>query len=126
VERTDAEHRRAHRTSCLIGAFVVGRVAALDEIGWFDESIFLFGEDQDISRRLRRSGWEIWYAPVGEVRHIDGHSSRQLSDHGRRLLREARYRELRNAAGPIDAELYRALVWARDASLRRTREHQHG
>ena len=82
----------------------------------FDESIFLFGEDQDLCRRLRRGGWEIWYSPVGEVRHLSGHSWRQLSDRGRRHFREARYRELRRAAGTVDAELYRALVWARDAT----------
>jgi GT2 family glycosyltransferase len=118
VTRTRAEHERPHRTSYVIASFVLCRSSALDEVRWFDESIFLFGEDQDLCRRLRSQGWEIWYAPVGEVRHLSGHSWRQLSDRGRRLFREARYRELRNAAGPVDAELYRALVWARDTTHR--------
>jgi hypothetical protein len=118
VNRTRAEHARMHRTDYVIGSFVLCRVSALDEVGWFDESIFLFGEDQDLCRRVRRHGWDVWYVPVGEVRHLSGHSWRQLSDQGRRLFRQARYRELRHAAGPIDAELYRAFVWARDATHR--------
>jgi GT2 family glycosyltransferase len=118
VNRTRAEHAHSHRTDYVIGSFVLCRVSALDEVGWFDESIFLFGEDQDLCRRVRSHGWEVWYVPVGAVRHLSGHSWRQLSDHGRRLFREARYRELRHAAGPIDAELYRALVWARDTTHR--------
>ncbi len=114
VMRPRAEHFGEHRTDCLIGAFVLCRIEALDEIGWFDESIFLFGEDQDLCRRLRTAKWEVWFAPVGRVEHLDGHSWRQLTDQGRQLFQEARYRELRKAGGAIEAEAYRALANARD------------
>lgn len=114
VMRSHRDHRRAHETECLIGAFVAARVEALDDIGWFDESIFLFGEDQDLCRRLRAAGWEIWFAPVGRVRHLDGHSWRQLSDSGSSLFRTARERELRQTSGSVAVQTYRVLVKARD------------
>jgi GT2 family glycosyltransferase len=116
--RSRADHAREHRTECLIGAFLLCRVESLDEVDWFDESIFLFGEDQDLCRRLSASGWELWFSPVGYVKHLDGHSWRQLSDHGARLFREARYRELRKASGAVSAELYRVMAKTRDAMRR--------
>lgn len=115
VMRPRSAHLNAHITQCLIGAFVLCRVKALDEVAWFDESIFLFGEDQDLCRRLRAVGWELWFAPVGRVEHLDGHSWQQLADRGKALFREARARELRKASGPLGAGTYRLLARVRDA-----------
>ncbi len=119
LTRTEEEHSAGHSTECIIAAFVLCRVEALDEIGWFDESIFLFGEDQDVCRRLRRAGWDVRYEPVGCVRHFDGYYWKQLSDQGRARFREARQRELRKAAGERQARAYTQLVGLRDR-LRRS------
>jgi GT2 family glycosyltransferase len=113
-QRSTAQHQVSHLTDYVIGSFMVCRRRALDEIGWFDESIFLFGEDQDLCRRLRGAGWEVWYAPVGEVTHSGGHSWRQLPDRGRAHFRQARYRELLAARGRLSAELYRWGSRSRD------------
>lgn len=109
VSRSTAEHQRAHRTEYVTGSFVVCRRSALDEIGWFDESIFLFGEDQDICRRLRSNGWEVWYAPLGEVVHVGGHSWRQLGDEGREWFRLARRRQMMADRGRTATAIYSAL-----------------
>ena len=119
VMRSEADHLREHQTQSLIGAFVLCRVKALDQVGWFDETIFLFGEDQDLCRRLRRADWEIWFTPVGHVQHLDGHSWRQLPDKGASLFREARSREVQKAGGRIEAAVYRALARIRDKGMRR-------
>ena len=99
-----------HQTPYIIGSFMVARRRALDTVEWFDESIFLFGEDSDLCRRLRRAGYEVWYLAEGEVVHFSGHSWRQLNRHGQRLFEEARERELRRSRGPISAAMYRQLV----------------
>lgn len=113
-QRSAAAHRTAHRTDYVIGSFLVCRRRALDEIGWFDESIFLFGEDQDLCRRVRLAGWEVWHAPVGEVTHSGGHSWRQLPDEGRAYFHEARFRELLRRRGRLQAQAYRHAYRARD------------
>jgi GT2 family glycosyltransferase len=105
MTHSERDHERAHVSAYVIGSFVVCRIAALNEIDWFDESIFLFGEDYDLCRRMREAGWEVWFAPVGEVAHLSGHSWRQLSDEGRALFRAARYRELRRGRR-TSAEIY--------------------
>ncbi len=120
VARPLEQHERAHRTEYVIGSYLVTRAKAMDEIGWFDESIFLFGEDLDLCRRMRRAGWEVWFAPVGRVRHLSGHSWKQLPDRARSLFIEARHRELRKARGPVEAEIYRFLVTAKEGMRRHT------
>jgi GT2 family glycosyltransferase len=109
VARSHAEHQTAHLTDYVIGSFLICRRAALDAVGWFDNSIFLFGEDQDLCRRLRSAGWEVWYAPLGEVVHESGHSWKQLDDEGREWFRRARRREVKAENGVLAAAIYSML-----------------
>lgn len=48
---------------------------ALAEVGSFDERLFMYYEDTDLSWRLRRAGWEINYAPDAVVTHRHAASS---------------------------------------------------
>jgi GT2 family glycosyltransferase len=114
VARPLEQHQRAHRTEYVIGSYLAARAGALDRIGWFDESIFLFGEDLDLCRRMRAAGWEVWFVPVGRVHHLSGHSWKQLPHQARNLFIEARHRELAKARGPVQAEAYRVLVTAKE------------
>lgn len=109
VARSRSDHQTAHLTDYVIGSFLIFRRTALDTVDWFDESIFLFGEDQDICKRLRSMEWEVWYAPLGEVIHEGGHSWRQLDDEGREWFRRARQRELMAESGPAAVAIYSVL-----------------
>ncbi len=51
------------------GAGVLLRKAMLREIGYFDESIFMYYEDTDLAIRARRRGWRVVYTPDSMVRH---------------------------------------------------------
>jgi GT2 family glycosyltransferase len=44
----------------------------LNETGLFDEVFFAYSEDLDLSLRLRRAGYEIWYAPKARLWHKEG------------------------------------------------------
>ncbi|MDQ6949278.1 MAG: glycosyltransferase [Actinomycetota bacterium] len=118
TRRSRRVHRQAHMTMNLNGAFLVARRRALDDVGWFDDSIFLFGEDQDLCRRMRRAGWEVWYAPVGHVVHAGGHSWRPLGQEAWQAQRDARAEQLRRAHGPGHATMFRWLAAAKDVVRR--------
>lgn len=60
------------RLDCLTGASLLLRVAALREIGGFDERFFFYLEDTDLSLRLRRAGWKLAVASDSHVRHALG------------------------------------------------------
>lgn len=51
------------------GCAVLFRAKALREVGTFDESLFMYNEDADLSYRLRRAGWKIYYEPKAVVWH---------------------------------------------------------
>jgi N-acetylglucosaminyl-diphospho-decaprenol L-rhamnosyltransferase len=53
----------------MLGAFLLLRRRMLDELGGFDESFRLYGEDIDLQYRAQRAGWERWYVPQAVVRH---------------------------------------------------------
>jgi len=58
----------------LQGACLALRVAALRQVGGFDERFFLFYEDIDLSRRLVAAGWALGICPEATVVH-HGHAT---------------------------------------------------
>ncbi|MEX2081279.1 MAG: galactosyltransferase-related protein, partial [Dehalococcoidia bacterium] len=64
------------------GATMHVRKSAFDRVGGFDEAFFLYREDDDLCRRIRESGGQVWYEPSLRVRHIGsvvGRKSRHLA-----------------------------------------------
>ena len=57
------------------GGAVVLRTAALNEVGTFDESLFLYYEDTDLSWRLRAHGWRILFERSAVAWHRHAQSS---------------------------------------------------
>jgi hypothetical protein len=57
-------------TSWVSGAAMLVRRAAFDEVGGFDADVFpLYGDDVDLSWRLRRAGWRVVHASHALVFH---------------------------------------------------------
>ncbi len=52
------------------GAFYLTRKDILDKIGGFDEHFFMYGEDLDLSYRIKRLGYKIVYYPHYQVTHL--------------------------------------------------------
>ncbi len=69
-----ADGRIRTRPDWVSGAAMLVRKSAYDEIGGFDERIFMYMEDVDLCRRLRAKGWAIGYEPDAVVEHVMGHS----------------------------------------------------
>ncbi len=73
-----ADGRIRTRPNWVSGAAMLVRKSAYDEIGGFDDRLFMYMEDVDLCRRLREQGWAIGYEPDAIVEHVMGHS--QSSD----------------------------------------------
>jgi GT2 family glycosyltransferase len=59
--------------SC-IGACMMARKQAMDEVGLFDERYFFFFEETDWARRMKRSGWKVYFVPGARIYHAQGQS----------------------------------------------------
>jgi GT2 family glycosyltransferase len=46
------------------------RRSAVRQVGGFDSSIFLYGEDIDLGQRLREAGWTLWLLPEARATHL--------------------------------------------------------
>lgn len=54
------------------GAFFVAMSSAFDKIGGFDELLFMYNEDVDLSWRMRLAGKDVLYQPEALVHHYTG------------------------------------------------------
>lgn len=63
----------------ICGADIFFRKSVLDKIGLFDENIFMYGEESDISFRAKKAGYEIMFVPDSKIIHLCGKSSANLN-----------------------------------------------
>jgi GT2 family glycosyltransferase len=59
----------------LAATAILVRRRAVDDVGGFDESYFLYGEDLDLCRRLRARGWTLVALPERSAWHEGGGSA---------------------------------------------------
>ncbi len=60
-----------------LGACMLVRRTAWDDVGPLDEGYFMYVEEVDWCRRARRRGWSAWQVPDAVVVHHGGQSTRQ-------------------------------------------------
>ncbi len=63
------------RADILTGAFMMIRREALEKIGLFDTSFFMYGEDIDLSWRLVKAGYTNYFVAESRITHFKGKSS---------------------------------------------------
>ena len=63
----------------LTGAFFFTKRKLLEEIGGFDEDFFMYGEDIDLSWRIKETGHSIIYYPLTNIVHYKGESTKKGS-----------------------------------------------
>jgi N-acetylglucosaminyl-diphospho-decaprenol L-rhamnosyltransferase len=74
------------------GSCFLARRAALEELGGFDESYFMYAEDMDLCWRAHQAGWGIGFTGAAGVTHVQGvstarHPYQMLVAHHRSALR---------------------------------------
>lgn len=60
----------------VVGAAMLLRREAIEEVEGFDPSFFMYDEEVDLAYRLRQRGWEALYYPHAEFVHVGGGSTR--------------------------------------------------
>lgn len=69
---------RIHELSWVPGTCLMLRREALEAVGWLDEDFFFYNEDLDLSLRLKRAGWKLFYHPSVVCRHHESGSSQLI------------------------------------------------
>ena len=63
---------KTHEIDALAGAFMFVRRIAGEQVRWWDEDYFFYGEDIDFCYMLKQLGWKIYYVPDVFVTHYKG------------------------------------------------------
>jgi N-acetylglucosaminyl-diphospho-decaprenol L-rhamnosyltransferase len=103
------DHASPREVDWVMGAALLVRREAVEEVGPADEEFFLFSEETDWCYRFRQAGWEVWFTPEAEFVHVGG------AAHGGRMYRENLRGQLRFLAkhrGLEEAERARRLLLA--------------
>lgn len=66
---------KLQEVDALEGAFMMLPRKIGDEIGWWDEDYFFYGEDLQFSFDIRKAGYKIYYIPQVSIIHYSGASS---------------------------------------------------
>lgn len=64
------DHAEARDVDWAVGAALLMRRRAIESIGGFDESFFMYVEDLEWCWRLRQAGWRARFEPTAVVRHV--------------------------------------------------------
>lgn len=70
-----------HKVPVLAGAYMMMPTEVAKQVGGFDESFFMYGEDIDLSLRILGLGKENHYLGTAFITHIKGASSKQNPDY---------------------------------------------
>ena len=66
-----------YEVEAISGSFMFFRRDVIHDVGYLDESFFMYGEDLDWCFRIREAGWKIFYVPETKIIHFKGESSKK-------------------------------------------------
>ena len=72
IGRNDSYFTKEHQQDWVTGAFYMIRKEVLKDSGVFDEDFNAYVEEVDLSYRIKKLGWQIWYLPQWKTLHYGG------------------------------------------------------
>jgi N-acetylglucosaminyl-diphospho-decaprenol L-rhamnosyltransferase len=104
----------------VMGAALLLRRQALEDVGLFDEGFFIYSEETDLQLRLRRAGWEVHYFPAVTIVHHESQFSAEIPERRINEMWRSRHRYWRkhhSRAGARVAALSTGIQYALRAGL---------
>lgn len=94
----------------LLGACLLLRRAALQQVGLLDEDYFIYSEEVDLCYRVKHAGWKLYWVPRAEVIHYGGESTQQAAEEMFLRLYQGKILFFRKHHGRRAAHAYKAIL----------------
>jgi GT2 family glycosyltransferase len=94
------------------GAAMMVRRDVIEDVGYLDESFFMYSEELDWCRRIKSAGWDIVYYPAAEIIHYEGKSSEQVLPARHIYFESSKVRYAEKYHGAIVAWVLRRWIMA--------------
>lgn len=95
----------------LLGACLMVRREAQQQIGLMDEAFFMYSEEVDYCRRLRQASWEIYWVPQARIVHLGAQSTHQVASKMFLQLYLAKVYYFRKHHGRFAALFYKLILF---------------
>jgi GT2 family glycosyltransferase len=104
------DHNDLREVDVILGAFMVVRREAIEQVGMMDERFFMYSEEVDWCYRFKRAGWKIYSTPATEAVHIWGGTSQQIRAQMIVQLYRSRVQFFRKHYGALSASLLKLIL----------------
>ena len=74
----DFDYDRQADVDQVMGAAMIIRRSVIDQLGYMDESFFMYYEEVDLCYRIKQAGWRIVFLPDAVITHLSGRSAKQI------------------------------------------------
>jgi hypothetical protein len=89
----------------VIGACLMVRRDAIEQVGLLDEDYFLFLEETDWCFRMKKAGWKVYHVPQAEVYHFQGKSAEQDKKRAKVEFYRSRYHFFKKNKGTLQGAI---------------------
>ncbi len=101
----ETDYRSPVEVDSVIGACMLVRREAVEQVGLLDEEYFLFLEETDWCYRIKKAGWKIYHIPQAEVFHLQGKSAEAEKGKARIEYSRSRYHYFRKNRGSFQSSV---------------------
>jgi N-acetylglucosaminyl-diphospho-decaprenol L-rhamnosyltransferase len=109
----DAAEDRACDVDWVVGAAMLARWTAIDQVGGFDEDrFFMYSEETDWCKRMKDRGWAVVWYPGATIIHYEARSSDKVSALRTLRFNTSRVRYFAKHHGRLAAAVLRAVLMA--------------
>ncbi len=85
----------------VIGACMMVRRDAIEQVGLLDEDYFLFLEETDWCYRMKKADWKIYHVPQAEIYHFQGKSAEKVKKRAKVEFYRSRYHFFKKNRGSL-------------------------
>jgi GT2 family glycosyltransferase len=108
---TNWDYSDTRPVDVIMGAFMLVRREAVEQVGLMDEGFFMYSEEVDWCYRFKQAGWKIYFTPEVEAVHLWGGSSNQVKVETLIRLYRSRVRFFRKHYGAVTAGVYKLVLY---------------
>jgi len=101
----------AHPVEVIQGNCLLIRREALTDVGWLDESFFMYTEEVDFCYRLLKGGWSLYWVPMARIIHYGGQSTRQVAKEMFLELQRSKVLFFRKTRGKWGGVVYKLILF---------------
>jgi N-acetylglucosaminyl-diphospho-decaprenol L-rhamnosyltransferase len=106
----DKDDNQEQDTDWLVGACLLIRREAWEQVGPLDENMFMYSEELDWCRRAKAAGWRVVYVPWATVVHHEAQSSNQVVPARHIYFQSSKVYYFRKYHGTVASETLRLFL----------------